>query len=420
MSSASTFERSALKNKSLGPGFGKLWTASTISNLGDGVTRAAGPLLAASLTRDPVLVAGVVFVGTLPWLLFSLLSGALVDRLDRRRVMVSANFTSAALVGFLGLAMLLDFASIPLMYAVFFSLGTAQTFFVNASQTVLPAVVQRENLSRANGRLFGARTVANELAGPPLGGFLFAFAAAFPFLLDAGSFAAAAALVLAMGGRFRVGREEGVPPTTLRSEISEGMRWLFRHRLIRTLALSLGVMNLTLSATLSIMVLFAQDRLGLGPVGYGLLLSSIAVGGVMGSLLAERVIGLLGPGTSMRIGLIIEASTHLVLALARDDLIIGAVLAVFGFHAIVWSVITVSLRQETVPERLLGRVNSAYLLFAAGSVSVGALLGGVLARGFGLTAPFWFSFFVVAALAVLIWRILDNKTIKAAREAAEV
>ncbi|MGI9048199.1 MAG: MFS transporter [Rubrobacteraceae bacterium] len=219
----------------LGADFKKLWTASTISNLGDGVTRVAGPLLAASLTRDPVLVAGVVFIETLPWLLFSLLSGALVDRLGRRRVMVAANFASAALVGILGLALLLDFASIPLMYALFFSLGTAQTFFVNASMSVLPAVVPKESLSRANRGLFGARTVANELAGPPLGGFLFAAAAAFPFLLDAGSFAAGAALVLATGGCFRVERKEGAAPTTLRSEISEGMRWLFRHRLIRTL-----------------------------------------------------------------------------------------------------------------------------------------------------------------------------------------
>ncbi len=404
----------------LGNNFRKLWTASTTSNLGDGVTLAAGPLLAASLTRDPVLVAGIVVAQRVPWLLFSLLSGALVDRLDRRRVMVAANFASSLLMGFLGLAVLLGFASIPLLYAVFFLLGTAETMFVNASLSVLPSVVPREYLSRANGRIFGAKMVANELAGPPIGGFLFAAAVSVPFLLDAGSFAAAAVLLLVLRGSFKVEKLEETSPTTLRSEISEGVRWLFRHRLLRTLALALGVMNLTLSAVLSIMVLYAQDRLGLGPVGYGLLLSTVAVGGVIGSLLAERVISWLGPGNAMRVGLVIEASTHLVLALAKNELVIGAVLVIFGFHSIVWSVISVSLRQEVVPERLLGRVNSAYLLFAIGSLSVGALLGGALARGFGITAPFWFSFVVVAVLALLIWRTLDNSTIQKARKITDV
>ena len=404
----------------LGANFRKLWTASTISNLGDGVTLAAGPLLAASLTRDPVLVAGIVFAQRVPWLLFSLLSGALVDRLDRRRVMAAANFASSLLMGFLGLTVLSGFASIPLLYAVFFLLGTAETMFVNASLSVLPSVVPREYLSRANGRIFGAKMVASQLAGPPLGGFLFAAAVSVPFLLDAGSFAAAAVLLLVLRGSFRVEKLEETSPTTLRSEISEGVRWLFRHRLLRTLALALGVMNLTLSSVLSIMVLYAQDRLGLGPVGYGLLLSTVAVGGVIGSMFAERVISWLGPGTAMRIGLVIEASTHLVLALAKNELVIGAVLVIFGFHSIVWSVISVSLRQEVVPERLLGRVNSAYLLFTIGSLSVGALLGGALARGFGITAPFWFSFVVVAVLALLIWRTLDNSTIQKARKITDV
>ncbi|MGH3089310.1 MAG: MFS transporter, partial [Rubrobacteraceae bacterium] len=339
-----------------------------------------------------------------------------VDRLDRRRVMVAADFLRSALVGFLGLAVFMDFASLPLLYAVFFVIGFAETFFDNAAVAMLPAVVEKTELDRANGRLFGARIVANELAAPPLGGVLFAFAAAIPFLLTAGFLAAAAALVMTMRGRFKVERVEGSPCTTLRAEISEGVRWLFGHRLLRTLAFSMAVMNVTLSSALSIMVLVAQERLGLGPVGYGILLSSIAIGGIIGSLTAERIVARFGPGTAMRIGLVIEAATHLVIALSTDALVVGATLAVFGLHAVVWSVISVSLRQRIAPGRLLGRVNSAYMVFSAGSVSIGALLGGVLASYLGLTAPFWFSFFVIAALAALIWRILDNDAINSARE----
>ena len=305
----------------LGPEYGKLWTASTLSNLGDGVALVAGPLLIASLTRDPVLVAGIAFAQRLPWLLFSLISGALVDRLDRRRVMWTVDAFRTVLLGFLGLAVLLNFVSIPLLYAVFFLMGTAETLFDTASVSTLPAMVPRENLEKANGRLYGAQIVANQFAGRPLGGFLFAVAASVPFFLDAGSFAAAAALVLFMRGKFKAERTEGTPPTTLWAEISEGLRWLWGNRLLRTLAISLGIMNLMTSVRLSIFVLFAQERLGLGSVGYGLLLTSTAVGGVMGSLAAERFVGWLGVGTTMRMGLLISATSAGVIALSREPLV---------------------------------------------------------------------------------------------------
>ena len=402
----------------LGASYWKLWAASTISNLGDGVTVIAGPLLAASLTRDPVLVAGVAFAQRLPWLLLSLISGALVDRLDRRLLMAAVDGFRTVLLVFLALAVLLGFVSIPLLYIVFFLMGTAETLFDTASVSILPAVVPRDSLEKANGRLFGAQIVANEFAAPPLGGFLFAVAASVPFFLDAGSFAAASALVLFMRGKFRAERPEGAPPTTIWTEISEGLRWLWGHRLLRTLAISLGVANLTMTATISIFVLFAQERLGLGPVGYGVLMTSVAVGGVGGSFAAEYLVRWIGAGTTMRIGLLIEAATTGVIALTREPLVVGAMLALFGFHAIVWNVITISLRQQLIPERLLGRVNSAYRLLGLGGMSIGALIGGVLARGFGLTAPFWFASATVVVLIFFVWRIISNRTVAEARAEA--
>jgi len=301
---------------------------------------------------------------------------------------------------------------------VFFAVGVAETLFDNASVSILPSVVARERLPKANGRLLGARVVAEDLAGPPLGGVLFAAAAAVPFLLDAGTFAAAAALVAAMRGRFRVERPEEAPPTTLRSEIAEGVRWLWRNRLLRILALAIGLMNVTLMATASILVLYAKERLGLGPAGYGLLFSSMAVGGIAASLVVERIVGWLGPATTMRVGLLIEASTHLVLALARSPLVVGAILALFGFHAITWNVTSISLRQELVPARLLGRVNSAYAVFSSGGTALGAVVGGLLARRFGLTAPFWCSFVAMTLLVLVAWRVLSSGTVRAARQQA--
>jgi hypothetical protein len=207
--------------------------------------------------------------------------------------------------------------------------------------SILPAVVPKDRLARANGRLLGAQMVANELVAPPLGGLLFATAAAVPFLLDAGTFAAAAALVAAMGGRFRVERPEGAAPTTLRGGIAEGVRWLARHRLLRILAVAIALMNLTLSATVSISVLYAQERLGL----------------------------------------VIESSTHLVLALARSPVLVGALFALFGY----------------------------------GSLSLGAVAGGLLAARYGLTAPLWWSFTVMSLLTLACWPILSTRAIAQAR-----
>ena len=383
--------------------------------MGDGVTLVAGPLLAASLTRDPVLVAGVVFAQRAPWLLFPLISGALVDRLDRRRVMGYVDAARTALVGALGVAVLLGWASLPLMYAIFFLIGTLETLFDNASQAILPAVVSREQLERANSRILGAQIVSNELAGPPLGGFLFGVAVAVPFLLDAGTFAVAAALILALRGGFRPERSEGAPPTTLAAEIGEGLRWLWHHRLIRTLAIMLGVFSMTFAATQAIFVLFAQDILGLDSFGYGVLLTSGAVGGLIGSLMADRIILWLGSGGALQAAVLISAVVLTVVALSESAFVVWAAFLLTGISVVVWNVITVSFRQAVVPQEIFGRVNSVYRLLGWGGMPVGALLGGLLARRFGLTAPFWFAAVVLVAMFILTLPLVNNRTVTEAR-----
>jgi MFS family permease len=405
----------------LGKEYAKLFAARTVSNLGDGMTLVAGPLLAAALTRDPLLIAGLAFAQRLPWLLFALVSGALVDRLDRRRLMAAVDALRSAAVGFLGVAVLFDFAGLALMYAVFFFVGMAETLFDTASVSVLPAVVRKEDLQKANGRLYSAQILANNMAGPPLGGFLFASVAALPFLLDAATFAAAAALVLTLRGRFcarLTETAEVAPPTTMRLEIAEGLSWLRRHWLLRTLVFTIGVMNLTFGAVFAVWVLYAQERLGLGPVGYGTLAAAIPIGGVLGGLVAERLVDRVGVGTILRAGLLVEVVTHIVLASTTSAWTAGAILVLFGFHAIVWGTVSVSLRQELVPKNLMGRVNSVYLLFDAGSASIGALLGGLIAGSFGLTAPFWLAAASVAAWVAVVWRALGNGAVNTARDSA--
>lgn len=402
----------------LGPEYRKLWAASAVSNLGDGITLVAGPLLAASLTRDPALVAGLTFAQRLPWLLFSLLSGALVDRLDRRRLMAAVDLFRTVVVGVLGIAVMLGWASLPLMYVAFFLLGTAETLFANASIAIMPAVVPKERLERANGRLFAAELSANEFAGPPIGGALFAAAAALPFLVDAGTFAASAALLLALRGRFRVAAAEGPAGTTIAAEIAEGLAWLLRHRLLLVLAIMLGAGNLTFSATFSVLVLLAQDVLGLGSVGYGVLLTAGGVGGVLGSLLAERVGARLGTGRALFLVLLVQGPAFAVIALSGNPFVVGAMVAVEALAAFVWNVLTFALRQTLIPEGLLGRVTSAYRLVGVGSGALGAVVGGLLAREFGLTAPYWFAAAVTLTVAFASLPFVNNRAVADARAAS--
>jgi MFS family permease len=400
----------------LGPEYKKLWTASTISNLGDGVTLVAAPLLAASLTRDPLLIAGTFFVKQLAWLLFSLHAGAIIDRLDRRYLMGYVDFFRTALIGFLGVAILLDFAGIPLLYAVFFLIGAAEPLFDNASVAVLPAVVDRQELHKANGRLFAAQIVMGDFVGLPFGGFLFATAAALPFLLDAGTFAAAAALVLALRGRFRVERPEGVAATTLLQEIGEGLRWLLGHRLILTLALVLGVAGFAVEGVFAILVLYAQEILGLGSLGYGVLMTAFAVGGVAGGFLAERVSGLLGTGRTISVIFLLEAAAFATLALTTNPFLAGAMIALDALAGTVWNVVTISLRQELIPERLLGRVFSAFRMVGFGGMALGALASGLLAREFGLTVPFWVAAATLIILSATCAIVVNNRAVAEAME----
>lgn len=401
----------------LGAGYRKLWTASTISNLGDGVTLVAAPLLAASLTRDPLLVAGVVFVKQFGWVLFSLHAGALIDRLDRRRLMGCVDFFRTVAIGFLGVAVLLGFVTIPLLYVIFFLIGAAEPLFDNASVAVLPAVVDRSKLQKANGRLFTAQIVVGEFIGPPLGGFLFAAAAALPFLLDAGTFAAAAALVLAMRGRFRVERPEGAAKTKLSQEIGEGLGWLMRNRLLLTLALMLGIAGFAVEGVFAILVLYAQEILGLGGVGFGVLMSAFAVGGLAGGLLAERISALLGIGRTIWTIFALQAVAFAILALATNPFLAGAMIILAALAGTVWNVATISLRQELIPDRLLGRVFSAFRMFGFAGMALGALTSGLLARQFGITVSYWTAAAIMAILSILCMALVNNRVVEEARRA---
>jgi MFS family permease len=398
-------------------GFARLWAAGTTSALGSGLATVAAPLLVASRTDDPLTVSLTAAVSWLPWLLFALPGGVLVDRVDRRRLMIAIDVVRVVVVAVLALAVATGRAGVLLLFAALFVVSTGEVVFRSANQAVVPAVVPRPLLERANGWLFAGTMVAQQLVAGPLGGFLFVLAASIPFWVNAGTYAASAVLIALLAGVFRAAAPGGdgpLPRRSVRREVAEGFRWLRSQRLLRTMAVLIGLLNVTLTAATAVLVLVAHQRLGLGSVGYGLLFTAMALGGLAGALVGDRLIARVTASWTIRIGLLVEALMHLVLATSRDAVVVGVMLFAFGVHGALWGIVGNSLRQRLTPPQLLGRVGSTTLFVAAGGNCVGALLGGVLATRFGLTAPYWVGFVVAVAVSAATWRVFDRATVDAA------
>jgi MFS family permease len=388
----------------LGVAFRWLMASSWTTNLGDGIALAAGPLLVASLTRDAFLVALAATVQWLPPLLFGLVAGALTDRLDRRLIVVSVDLARAVVLTVLTLAVATDHVSIAVVLATLFVLSTAEVFADNSSQTLLPMLIAREDLALANARLQTGFITVNQLAGPPLGAALFTVGAAWAF----GAQAVVVALGAVLVSRVALpphGRDSHHGPH-LRHDIAEGFSWVVHHPAVRTLVLTIFTFNITFGAAWSVLVLYATRRLGLGEVGFGLVTTVSAVGGLAGTVSYGWITDRVSLGNIMRVGLVIETLTHLALAVTTSPWVAMPVFFVFGAHAFVWGTTSVTVRQRAVPMALQGRVGSVNLVGVYGGLVIGSAIGGVLAQHLGLTAPFWFAFAGSAVFVVLIWRQL--------------
>ena len=389
----------------LGRSFRWLLAATLINNTGDGIVLAAGPLLVASQTSDPFLVSLAVLSGYLPTLLFGVLGGAFADRFDRRRMVIVVDLCRAAALVVLVATIVAETVSIAVVLITLFILATAETFADSASSTFLPSLVDREDLGLANSRLQGAFLLTNQLVAPPIGAFLFAAGVAIPFATNAVCFVLGALLVsrVVLSTTAEV-RERA----SLRSEMAEGIRWLLANPPMRTLALTIFTFNVTFGAAWSVLVLYADKRLGVGPVGFGLLTTAVAVGGIVGIVSYGRLTRRFSLGDIMRTGLIIETLTHLSLAITTSWVIALATLVVFGAHAFVWGTTSEVVRQRAVPDEVLGRVTGVYRVANIGGLVIGTVIGGLLARAYGITAPFWFGFIGSALLVAVLWRHFDN------------
>ncbi len=389
----------------LGGPFWRLFASSSASNLSDGVLQAALPLLAATLTRDPLAVSALASLAFLPWLLFALPAGTLVDRINRRTAMAAANIGRGVLLAGMAVAVSTGLASLPLLYVLAFLLGCAETIYDSAARAMLPAVIDRSQLERGNSLLTTAESVGNIFLGAPIGAWLFAIAASIPLWGNAGAYLLAAGLILIVAGRFR---PERARRTSVRADMAEGLRWLARHRLLRTLMVTVGAAALLQSMVNGIMVLFALENLGLSERGFGVLLAVAGVGAVIGSVLSPRLTRLLGRPRAMGLCDLVGSLALAVMALVQLPAVGMIMFAVSAGTVSAFNVQIMSVRQAIIPEALFGRVQGAYRTVIWGGIPLGTLAGGALGGAFGLTTVFAVAGGAGAVVSLGTWWILHR------------
>lgn len=397
----------------VGSDFRRLLTAYAIQTFGEGVVLAALPLLAASITTDARLVSIIALMLELPWLLLALPLGVVIDRVHRRRIIVITQALQAAALAVVGLTVLLGQTHLGLLYVLAFVLGTGDILFMGASKSIIPRVVPADALESANGMNVTAETIGRMFAGPALGAVMFAAAAQLPLWFDAVTYLASVVLVrtIADHGQFvpphtldapTAKTGTGRPWTTIAADIREGAGWLLHHPVLRVTAIMAAISNFSVFMAQSTLVLFATEDLGLSASSYGLLVASMAVGGVVGGLLSGRIARRYGP--RLLIPIVAGASAAslvLIGTFGRTAWLVGLMFCAWSFGLSVWNVVAQSLSQRLIPNGLMGRVGGASRMLAFGALPLGALAGGFVGHWLGLRAV-WVvgGLFHLAATAV--------------------
>lgn len=384
--------------------FNTLWSATASGNLGDGLFKTALPVIALRLTDSATLVAGVTFAMTLPWALFALPAGVLVDRLDRRRLMMIASTGRVAALALLGAAAVTHVAELPALYVTAFVLGVCETVFDTAAGAILPAIVPRERLEWANARLLAAETLLNEFAGPPLAGLLLALGAVVAVGGSATTYVLVVFAMSLLRGSFRIKRETS---THMLADLGEGLRFVWRQPVLRTLSMMTAVMAGSWSAWQAVLVLFAiHGPLHLTTVKYGLLLSLLAVGGLLGTLLATRAQQRLGAQAVIGADILATGIMLATPALSTNVYAVAAATLIGGTGSGMWNVVVVSLGQRMTPDALLGRVRATSRLLGWGTMPLGAALGGVVAQFAGVQTVFGAGAVLTVLLVVPLARVM--------------
>jgi len=440
-------KRKKSNTKPLGKNYWRLWFAHGVSNLGDGVSQVAYPWLASAVTRSPLLIATVAVASRLPWLVFTLPAGVITDRFDRRKIIIAMDITRAALAFLVAIAVTAQAGNLPALDSITTSVNLQTNWFLytvlvvtallfgcaevlrdNSAQTFLPEVVEDDQLENANGKLWSVEFVTNSFIGPPLGSFLIGIFVFLPFYFDTLTFFVSAALIATLASVARPIKEvTGKKAVNFKAEINEGFSWLWKHELLRPMAIILGCMNGLGAITTATFILFAQEILQTSVFIFAILGTAGAVGGTLGGILGPKISARIGSGPSLYLTLLTAPIICLIIGLTSSWQLFWFLTAFATFFAVLWNVITVSLRQSIIPTHLLGRVNSVYRFFAWGSIPIGTLIGGALVDLFELTGDREFAlrlpYLLVSVAGLMLFFFaaprLTTAKIEAARKAAK-
>lgn len=437
-------KKNRVKSEPLGKNYWRLWTAHATSNLGDGIASIAYPWLASAVTRSPLLIALVMVASRLPWLVFTLPAGVITDRFDRRKIIVAMDIARGFLALAVAISVTTQASSLPNLNEVgkvaaletnwflYFVLiitallfGCAEVLRDNSAQTLLPSVVEEKQLESANGKLWSVEFVMNSFVGPPLGSFILGISIFLPFYFDSTTFFVSAALIATLIPNMKpIESSKKSEKMNFRAEIKEGFGWLWRHELLRPMAIILGALNAIGALTTAVFILFAQEVLQTSVLIFAILGTAGAVGGTLGGILGPKISKRLGSGPSLYLTLLSGPFVSLIIGLSSSWQLFWLLTAISTVFAVLWNVITVSLRQSIIPTELLGRVNSVYRFFAWGSIPIGTLIGGALVdlmdavgdRELALRTPYFASALLGLTLFFFAAPRLTTEKIEKARQ----
>ena len=403
-----------MTTKKLPNSYHKLFTASALSNLGNGVSAVAYPWIASSITRSPLLLSIIGLMASMPWLVFSLPAGVFIDRFPRRSVIVFTDVLRGLVTLVVALSIWGNESHIHIVRSIAktslihthtglylllliatFLLGCGEVLGNGASQTFIPLIVETDQLETANGRMWTSESLMQNFMGPPLASVLLGLSVFAPLMFDGASFFASAGLIGLIASSMIKKQQISEVKPNFKAELKEGLNWLWHHPFLRPLAFILGSINGLNALGFSVFILFAQEDLHTSVFTFGLLSTGGAFGGAIGGIFAGRIIKRFGRAFILKV--VILGSPIFLVGMAFSPVweLVWAISAIEMFFAILWNVVTVSMRQEIIPDQILGRVNSVYRFFALGSQPIGAVIGGVLvtvslhllSRGFALRTP---------------------------------
>ena len=394
--------------KTLGPAFNRLWGASLTTNLADGVLAAAAPLLAITLTKNPVLISMLSALVMLPWLFFAIPIGALADRVERRYLLATANAILCLIAGLIAIAISTDTITIYLLFVATFLIGICEVAADTASQSLIPQILEESQYERGNSRLQISETVVQGFVGTPLSGFLYATAIYLPFIANSVGFFVGAVLAFLLPVKFLQDLRKSEPSTeqgSFFSEIKFGIQYLYQQKLLLRLVVITASIGFAYSVSTSTIVLFLVSELRLKPALFGVALSVQAAGAVLGGLLAPKLSTKFGRSKVMAICIFASSLIILLEGLAPDIYIFIALATLGSFAISNWNILLMSVYQGLIPQEIFGRIHGARRTIIWGLMPFGSLLGGLLAKG-GLRLPLLIGGTVATVISIFSFKFL--------------